>query len=192
VAELPERLSAGPLVLRRWAADDAEALSSAVLDSVNHLRPWMPWAAAEPIGLPARSALIDQWLLDWDAGTDHIYGMWAGDAAVGGCGLHARLRGNGLEIGYWVHAGRLRRGYATAAAAALATAAFEAAHVDFVEIRHDRANAVSGRVPAALGFTRLGEEPRERQAPAEIGVTVVWRMRRETWLARDRQQRTTS
>lgn len=176
-------------MLRRWAVDDADALAAAVLDSVHHLRPWMPWAADEPIDLDARRALLAQWDLDWAAGTDHVYGMWRDAAVVGGCGLHARLRGNGLEIGYWVHAGHLRRGYATLAATALTSAAVDAARVDFVEIRHDKANVASGRVPAALGYTRLGEESRPRTAPAEIGTTVVWRMRRETWLARDRQHR---
>ena len=188
MADLPDRLAAGPLVLRRWTSDDVDALSSAVLDSVHHLRPWMPWAAAEPIDIDARRALIAQWHLDWDAGTDHVYGMWAEDTVVGGCGLHARLRGDGLEIGYWVHAGHLRHGYASEAAAALTTAAVDAAHVEFVEIRHDRANVASSRVPARIGYTRIGEEPRVRQTPAEVGVTVIWRMRRETWLARDRQR----
>ena len=182
----PDRLAAGPLVLRRWTQVDAETLSAAVLDSVQHLRPWMPWAASEPVDLTTRRALMARWHDDWDAGTDHTYGMWTEGTVVGSCGLHARTNGPGLEIGYWVHAGHLRRGYATAAAAGLASAALEHVKVDFVEIRHDKANAISGRVPATLGFTRIGEEPRPPQAPAETGISVLWRMRRETWLARDR------
>ena len=182
----PDRLAAGPLVLRRWTMADADTLSAAVLDSVHHLRPWMPWAAEEPIDLAARHALLAAWDEAWEAGTEHAYGMWTDGTVVGSCGLHARTKPNGLEIGYWVHAGHLRRGYATAAAAGLASAALEHARVDFVEIRHDKANVPSGRVPAALGFTRIGEEARPREAPAETGVSVLWRMRRETWLARDR------
>lgn len=182
----PDRLAAGPLVLRRWTDADASALSAAVLDSVHHLRPWMPWAADEPIEPAERLALIAHWQRSWDDGAEHVYGMWAEGTVVGGCGLHDRLKGPGLEIGYWVHAGHVRRGYATAAAAALTTAAFELAQVDFVEIHHDKANVASGRVPATLGFTRIGEEPRPRLAPAETGTTVLWRMRRQAWQARER------
>lgn len=182
------RLAAGPLVLRRWAPEDADALSAAVLDSVHHLRPWMPWAAAEPITPSARRELITGWGEAWLAGREYVYGMWVDDAVVGGCGLHARVAPGGLEIGYWVHAGHLRRGYATAAAAGLTGAAFALPEIAFVEILHDKANGPSGRVPATLGFTRIGEEQREPQAPAETGTLVRWRMRRETWLARERQR----
>lgn len=182
----PARLAAGPLVLRRWTVDDVDALGAAVLDSVHHLRPWMPWAAAEPLAPAARRALITAWTEAWVAGTDFVYGMWADDAVVGGCGLHSRGAVGGLEIGYWVHAGRLRRGYAAAAAAGLTGAAFQMAEVAFVEILHDKANVVSGRVPASLGYTRIGEEAMEKQAPAHTGVGVRWRMRRETWSARQR------
>lgn len=186
----PARLAAGPLVLRRWTVDDIGQLDAAIVDSVHHLRPWMAWAAAEPIDRTARRALVTSWTEAWVAGTDYTYGMWADDAVVGGCGLHARTAGPGLEIGYWVHAGRLRRGYATAAAAGLTGAAFEMPEVAFVEIAHDKANGPSGRVPAALGYTRIGEERREPRAPAETGQFVRWRMRRETWLARQRQHGT--
>ena len=50
-------------------------------------------------------------------------------------------------------------GYATRAAAALTDAGLGVAGVDRVEIHHDRANAVSGRVPARLGYERLREQP---------------------------------
>jgi ribosomal-protein-serine acetyltransferase len=184
----PSRLASGPLVLRRWTLDDVTTLAAAVIDSVHHLRPWMPWAADEPIDLEARRAIVRTWSERWDAGTDFTYGMWAEGTVVGGCGLHARLPGPGLEIGYWVHAGHVRRGYATAAAAGLTSAAFEVPELAYVEIHHDKANIASGRVPPALGFIRIGEERRERRAPLESGTTVLWRMRRETWLARDRQR----
>lgn len=202
---LSERIDAGALTLVRWRPEHHEVLSAAVLDSVHHLRPRMPWAAAEPIDTAARLALLASWQDLWEAGTDYHFGMWvedavagdavpgdaaAGDVVVGGCGLHARLAGPGLEIGYWVHAGHLRKGYATAAARALTTAAFTLANVEFVEIHHDRSNVPSGRVPATLGYTRIGEEPRTTNlAPADTGLTVIWRVRRETWAARERAAR---
>lgn len=187
---LSERLDAGALTLVRWRPEHHEVLAAAVLDSVHHLRPRMPWAAAEPIDTAARLALLASWQESWEAGTDYHFGMWVDDVVVGGCGLHARIAPNGLEIGYWVHAGHLRKGYATAAARALTTAAFTLPHVEFVEIHHDRSNVPSGRVPAALGYTRIGEEPRTTNlAPADTGPTIIWRVRREAWAARERAAR---
>jgi len=34
-----------PVTLRRFRADDLDALFQAVSQSLGHLRPWMPWAA---------------------------------------------------------------------------------------------------------------------------------------------------
>src|SRR5215472_2628482 len=47
----PERIEAGPVIIRRVRATDAGAIAAAVSSSLEYLRPWMPWAtleAAEP------------------------------------------------------------------------------------------------------------------------------------------------
>ncbi len=76
----------------------------------------------------------------------------------------------------------MRRGAATDAARCLVTAAFEMVGVDFVEIHHDIANVVSGRIPARLGFTLKCEREDGIAAPGEVGVEErVWRRERETW-----------
>ena len=94
------------LILRPWTEADAPALTQAIAESVEHLRPWMPWAAAEPIDLERRRA----WIRETAAGPDRVYGLWLDGRIVGGGGLHRRIRHAGLEIGYWVHAAFLRRG----------------------------------------------------------------------------------
>jgi hypothetical protein len=48
---------------------------------------------------------------------------------------------------------------ATDAVAALTGAAFGLPGIDRVEIYHDAANVASGRIPAQLGYARLGERP---------------------------------
>ncbi|MGH3264185.1 MAG: hypothetical protein ACRDNS_19565, partial [Trebonia sp.] len=55
----------GKLVLRRWLKDDAAILEAAVMESIEHLRPWMPWAADEPLSAVKRRALIAEWEGDW-------------------------------------------------------------------------------------------------------------------------------
>jgi hypothetical protein len=72
---LPERLeSADGLLLRRWVASDAETLARAVAENTNHLRPWMPWVAEEPLPLERRREMIDQWEREWLQGGDVVTG----------------------------------------------------------------------------------------------------------------------
>jgi ribosomal-protein-serine acetyltransferase len=168
-------LSLGELSLRRWEVRDAEELSRAVTASVVHLRPWMPWARDEPIGLRARQAFIERCQDEWESGDAYVYGLFCGDSVVGGVGLHRRIGPGGLEIGYWVHVDHLCRGYATRAAAALRDAALALPEVSFVEIHHDQANVVSARVPAKLGFAKVGERPDTVVAPGECGINWIWR-----------------
>jgi len=162
------------LILRPWTEADAPALTQAIAESVEHLRPWMPWAAAEPIDLERRRA----WIRETAVGPDRVYGLWLDGRIVGGGGLHRRIRHAGLEIGYWVHAAFVRRGIATEAVRRLCAEVFDDEAVQRVEIHHDRANVASGRVAAAAGFELVGERPDERKAPGEEGIECVWRLER--------------
>jgi ribosomal-protein-serine acetyltransferase len=179
----PEVLSHGPVTLRSWRAADSAAVSDLVLGSLEHLRPWMSWAAQ--FGPEDAAQFTGQCEQDWVSGTAFSYAITPAaitpaGTAVGSCGLMARIGPGGLEIGYWVHAAHLRQGLATAAAAALVDAAFALPGIDRVEIVHDAANIASGGVPRKLGFTEIARRPHPDgpQAPAESGTEVVWRLRR--------------
>src|SRR4051794_5472111 len=176
-----DRIDAPPLVLRPWRQDDVPALSQAIAQSIEHLRPWMAWAAAEPLTPAERAALIERFERSWADGEDFGYGMFVDGAVVGGCGLHRRLGNGALEIGYWVHAACAGRGYAPIAAAGLVSAAFALPEIERVEIHHDKANQASRRVPEKLGFTLVGEAPDPKQAPGDIGVECRWRVTRAQW-----------
>ena len=176
----PGGLAPGTLLVRPWAVGDAPAMHAAVTASIDHLRPWMPWIADEPLTLVQRRQLIAGWA-SRRAGGDRGFGMFVDGEVVGGCGLHARVGPGGLEIGYWVRVGCTGRGYATAAARLLTDNAFADPGIDRVEIRHDAANLSSSRVPAKLGYERVGDFRRPPAAPGETGLDHVWRMRRADW-----------
>ena len=180
----PLVLRDGELTLRPWSVDDAPALAAAVADSVEHLRPWMEWIAAEPQTVAQRRRWIAQCERDRAAGGALVLGAFAGAGAgvAGGCGLHQRLGSGGLEIGYWIHPGFLRRGLATAASRLLTSAAFRLPGISFVEIHHDKANVASGGVPRKLGFELVGETPEPPTAPGEMGIECRWRIERDVWL----------
>jgi RimJ/RimL family protein N-acetyltransferase len=170
----PDRIDAGPILLRRWTVEDAPALLEAVAASHPHLRPWMPWALEEPT-LDAETAFIAGSERAFEDGTEFVYGMFTPDGTiVGGCGLRPHAGSAMLEIGYWVHAGHTRRGYATAAARALTETALALPGITSVEIHCDVANTVSASVPRRLGY-RLDRVVEDRiTAPGEAGPLMVW------------------
>ncbi len=185
---LPEQAGArGRLTVRRLRPADAAALGRAVAESLEHLRPWMAWTAQEPLDLPQRRAMLEEWERDWRAGGDVTMGAFLDGALVGGAGIHRRIGAGGLELGYWIHPGHLRRGLATEVALRLTDAAFAVPGITHVEIHHDRANAASRGVAAKLGYELIAEVADGAESPAEEGVECRWRMERDAWLARGAQ-----
>jgi RimJ/RimL family protein N-acetyltransferase len=172
------------LTLRRWLPDDGPALSAAILQNLDHLRPWMPWIQAEPQSPEDRLALINKWQADWEDGGDEVIGAFLGDDIIGSTGLHRRRGAGVLEIGYWVHVDHTGKGYATEIADALTTAAFSVADIERVEIHHDKANLASAGVPRRLGYTFAGETPDEITSPGEVGVDCRWLVTRDLWASR--------
>jgi RimJ/RimL family protein N-acetyltransferase len=165
----PYRVVTERLVLRCWEPRDAPLLKDALDSSLDHLRPWMPWANAEPQPLEEKVKLLRRFRGNFDLGQDFVYGIFSSNEVevVGGTGLHTRLGAGALEIGYWIRESRARAGFATEATATLARVAFEICGVDRVEIRADPANEPSMGVPRKLDFA---EEARlRRRLPAEEG-----------------------
>lgn len=177
------------LTIRQWTEDDAEQLSLAIVASLDHLRPWMAWIAKEPCTVEDRRGLIRRWRSEWEQGGDCVVGAFRDDAVVGSAGLHRRVGPQALEIGYWIHADHIRRGYATEVAAALTSAAFELPDIERVEIHHDKANIASGGVPRRLGFSLVEETPDSVTAPSEIGIECRWVVTRSEWARADESVR---
>lgn len=181
--ELPEPLvGRDGLVLRRWRPEDAAALTEAVIESAEHLRPWMAWMVEEPLPPDVRRRRINDWNRDHEQGGDAVLGVFLDGRVVGGCGLHRRLDPDGLEIGYWIHVDFTRRGLATQIATLLTQAALDLPDITHVEIHHDKGNDASAGVPRKLGFELVGEVAREPTAPADIGIECRWRMTRDAWV----------
>jgi len=173
------RIETERLVIRCWQPADAPALLAAITASLEHLRPWMPWAAYEPTDLHDKVNLLRRFRGQFDLGADFTYGIFnrSETAVWGGCGLHTRQGPDAREIGYWIHAEQINKGLATEMAAALTKVAFTVDSVKWVEIRCDPANARSARVPEKLGFTH--EATLRGRAQAGDGSrrdAMVWAM----------------
>ena len=167
--------------LVRASADRTAAVVTAVNASLDHLRPWLAWAAE-----PATEASIGTFLAVshglFEARHDFAYSILDEDGAsiVGGCGLHGRLGCEALEIGYWVATAHIGRGVATDAARALTAAAFAIDGIDRVQIRCEEANVRSARVPEKLGYRFEGLVVPE-EGPTAGRSTQIWSVRRRDW-----------
>lgn len=181
----PDEVENDGVVLRRLTVDDAPALSRAATESLEHLRPWMPWATPEGTSLETQRERLLGPATMWNSGSGYEYGMFLPDGTlVGGCGLHRRIGPSALEIGYWVHVARTRRGIATAAAGALTQVGFALRGIERMEIHCDEANIASASVPPKLGYRLTGRIDHEPEAPGELGSRLVWVLYRREWEAR--------
>ena len=176
-----ELIEHAPVTLRRFRAADRDALFHAITESLDHLRPWLPWAA--DYSLASAEEYLARSVKGWDEGTEYNYAVLTAaadgsSALAGAVGLMARCGPGGLEIGYWLHRGYTGRGLATAATAALVEQAFALRGVDWVEIVHDELNVPSSQIPRRLGFTKVGSGPLDFRPPAGSGIGVIWRLTR--------------
>lgn len=182
-AEIAEILAAGPLVLRTLGLEDVPALHAAVLANLDHLRPFMPWIASEPVPLEERLALVERWSELRRLGREWHFGLFLEGDLAGAAGL--RSRGAVREIGYWVHRGYTRRGVATLSSFLLTDAAFSSPAVEAVEIWHDRANTASGAIPPRLGYRKVAERPANplTRSAGDEGIDCIWQVTRAEWLS---------
>jgi RimJ/RimL family protein N-acetyltransferase len=165
----PYRIETERLVIRCYEPRDAPLLKEAIDSSLEHLRPWMPWAESEPQSLAEKTELLRRFRSAFDAGENFTYGIFSRDESeiVGGTGLHPRIDPGGLEIGYWVRASATRQGFITESTAALTRVGIEICAADRIEIRIEPRNEASIGVPRKLGF--LEEATLRRRLPGRAG-----------------------
>lgn len=172
------------LLLRCWNPEDAPLLAEAITETLDDLRPWMPWAWQEPETVDARCERLRTFRSGFDRGESFAYGIFSPDAApvLGSIGLHPRVGAGGLEIGYWIRRDHGGRGYATEAAGALTRVAFEVHNVDRVEIHCDPDNQRSAAVARKLGYTHEATLRRRKLTPeSPPRDAMIWTLFRKDY-----------
>ena len=156
--DFPEEIETDRLLIRMPRLGDGPALNAAVNASLDHLRPWMPWATHIP-SVDELETLVRQGMARWLARQDLWLmivrkqdGKW-----LGGSGLH-RLNWDvpRVEIGYWIRPDEEGHGYVSEAVQAIAAFAFEQLGAERVEIRCDARNRRSAAVAQRCGFRLEG------------------------------------
>jgi RimJ/RimL family protein N-acetyltransferase len=170
------RIETQRLVLRCYQPTDGPLLAESITESLEHLRPWMPWAHAEPEPLEEKIQRVKRFRGEFDLGQNFIYGIFNPEETklIGGTGLHPRLGSEELEIGYWIHKDFINRGLVTEATAALVRVAFEIVLVHRVEIHCDPENFASAAIPRKLGFTHEGTLRANMRFLDRWRDTMIW------------------
>lgn len=153
--DVPAELRTPRLLLRAPRPEDAPALHAAIHASLPELRRWMVWAQA-PLDLPGMVQNLTQ-AAEWFERRENLrYLVWnaAGTELVGSSGYHALdWRVPKGEIGYWIATTQTGQGYATEVARALTEFGLDTLGFRRIEVRCDRRNERSARIPRVLGYT---------------------------------------
>jgi RimJ/RimL family protein N-acetyltransferase len=184
----PESIDLGDGTYLRWlVVDDADAVARAVGESLDHLKPWMPWADAQSADAGFQRERLRNHPQQRARGEEWQYGIFAGDqnGMLGAVGLMTRRGPGTLEIGYWLRVDAEGRGHMTNAARALTAAGLGVDGVEQMIIVCDEANVRSAAVPRRLGYTLQRVESRAPEAPAETGRMQIWVAGRERRSPRD-------
>ena len=185
--DFPDHFETERLLIRSAHPGDGQMLYDAVTESVEHLKPWMPWAH-HPVTLEAEEAIVRRMHADFLKRDDlplFIFNKNTG-AFIGGSGLH-RFDWNvpRFEIGYWVRASQEGKGYITEAVWGITNFAFEKLYAERIEIHMDNRNERSWRVAERLQFKLEGIHRRDaRDSDGRLRDTRVYAMIRDEWLAR--------
>lgn len=156
--DIPMPIETPRLTLRNVMPGDGKAMFESKKESIDELRPWMPWA--KELGTEDDSEIVARKAYaDFILRTDMMmlgFEKTSGKLIVS-TGLHRfdwdRLH---FEIGYWVTTSETGKGYASEAANALTRFAFTALNARKVMIFHAGGNEGSRRVIEKLGFEREG------------------------------------
>lgn len=156
--EFPEQFESERLVIRAPQWGDGRTLNEAVRESIEQLRPWMPWAQTIP-SIEESEAGIRRSRLEFLERKDLRLLLEHKESGriIGSSGLHRiDWPSRKFEIGYWVRTSFAQQGFVTEAVHAIASFAVRELQANRIEIRCDERNVRSAGVAERSGFTLEG------------------------------------
>lgn len=183
----PDQFETKRLLIRAPRPGEGQMVYEAVMESLEQLKLWMPWAHQE-MSPEIQEGISRRMHANFLARQDlplRLFKKETGEL-VGGSGLH-RFDWDvpRFEIGYWVRTKFAGQGYITEAVIGIANFAFEKLYAERVEIRMDTNNTRSWRVAERAGFTLEGIlRNDDRAVNGTLRSTRVYSMIRAEWLER--------
>ena len=147
----PVVIEAGPVRLRPWREDDADAVFAAQQDP--DIRMWA--GGSSVVSRDDAVALLQRLTGQENRASWAIVHPETG-ALLGSVTVHSISQSQDAQIGYWIAAAARGRGLAAAAVDSACRWAFSTLGIDRIELCHAVENVASGRVAARAGFTYEG------------------------------------
>lgn len=163
---VPEQFESERLIIRAPQWGDGTMVNEAIRESLDELRPWMPWAERAPAP-EETEANIRQSRLQFLERSDLrlLLVSKASRRLIGSSGLHRiDWEARKFEIGYWLRTSAAGQGYMTEAVEAIAAYAIRELQANRVEIRCDARNVKSAKVAERCGFTLEGVLRQEKRS----------------------------
>lgn len=156
--DFPNSFTTERLIIRQPLPGDGEAVYIAMMESLDQLQRWMPWAKEVPT-LEDTEANMRQAYVHFLERSDLRFHLFHQETKefVGSSGLHRiNWKIRKFEIGYWCRSNFARQGYITEAVKGLTVFAFQFLDAKRVEIRCDELNLPSRKVAERVGFQMEG------------------------------------
>lgn len=164
------------LQIRPRRAGEGQIVAKAVNESLETLKPWMPFAQ-EPMTAAGAEEHIGRALINFQERTDFVLSIYdrEGKTFIGSTGFHhVNWDVPSFMIGYWVHKDHEGKGYITETVNALTRYAFTVFRANRLEITCDSKNQRSLAVMKRLGFVQEGLlKNEERNAAGELRDTII-------------------
>lgn len=164
------------LQIRPRRAGEGQIVAKAVNESLETLKPWMPFAQ-EPMTAAGAEEHIGRALINFQERTDFVLSIYdrEGKTFIGSTGFHhVNWDVPSFMIGYWVHKDHEGKGYITETVNALTRYAFTVFKANRLEITCDSKNQRSLAVMKRLGFVQEGLlKNEERNAAGELRDTII-------------------
>lgn len=156
--DFPESLETERLLIRAPLWGDGKALNEAIRESLNELKPWMPFAQSMP-SLEESEQFVREARLDFlKRNVLHMNIFSKADGSFIGCsGLHhIHWESRCFETGYWMRTSCTGKGYITEAVNGITDFAVHVLAANRIEIRCSARNTKSAAVAERAGFTLDG------------------------------------
>ena len=152
---VPDSLETERLLIHAPLPGDGRVVNDAIRESINELRPWMPWARVVP-SVAESETFVREAALRFRNHEDLPLLLFrkSDGLYIGGSGMHNIVwEVPRFEIGYWLRTSLYGQGYMTEAVNGIAAMAFDKLGAVRLEIRCDARNVRSAAVAERAGFT---------------------------------------
>ena len=188
--DFPDSFETERLLIRAPRMGDGQALNTALAESIDNLKRWLPMPWTQNIQtVDETEEMVRRWAALWILREDLRLSLFrkSDGLLVGGSGLH-RIDWNVMrfEIGYWVRSSLEGQGYIGEAVAGVTAFAFDVIGAERIEIRCDSLNKRSVIVARRAGYILEGTLRNNYDTPDKSALrdTMVFSMLRAEYLQR--------